>query len=130
LAAPLSTVASFHWASYIASDEADRSTLVAVMALREMVFQLDPEGCHPSRGTSSPRPGWPCSPHVLWEAVAADIDQATAEQDASGADDAIFLHERALAGLGNGTTLVPPTTTAGTRTGRVPARHASRTPGR
>jgi len=97
----LSAVAWFHWARYVASDEADRPALLAAMALFRMLYQIDPEAVPPELAEQFSTEEMPLRPmNVLWEAMASEIiEQAIAEQDASGADEAVFLLERALAGL-------------------------------
>src|SRR5262249_3026920 len=96
--AAVSVVAWFHWARYVASDEDDQPALLAAMALFQMLYQIDPEAVPPELAEQFSAADMPLQPmKVLWEAMASEIiEQAIAEQDASGADEAVFLLERAL----------------------------------
>jgi hypothetical protein len=100
----LNAVAWFHWARYVASEDADRPALLAAMALFQMLYQIDPEAVPPELAEQFIGTEMPLQPMtVLWDEMASEImERAIAQQDWSGADGAVFLLERALAGLPDG----------------------------
>lgn len=100
----LNAVAWFHWARYTASGYADRPALGAAVELFQMLFQINAEAVPPELAGRFSAVDMPLQPmNVLWETAGTDIiEQAIAEDDPSGADDAVFLLERALAGLPDG----------------------------